>query len=320
MARSSEASGATKGGRVLAILLLAYIFNFIDRQIIGILAVPIKADLGLSDTELGLMGGLAFALFYTGLGIPIAWLADRKSRVTIIAVSLTLWSAFTAVCGFAQNFWQLFLARMGVGVGEAGGVAPCYALVADLFPARAARPRARHLLAGHADRIGVRHLLRRLDREPYRLARGVHDRRRARPADRSSGQVRDQGPGARRLRQCRRRGLGARPLVRHRVQDARDQAELLAARVRIGVRLDRRLRPDLLAALLLQAQLRPRPCRRLLFLRLAGADRRRDRRLLRRRARRPDRQDQARRLRAHPGDLLPARRARQRARPVHAPR
>jgi MFS family permease len=128
------AVGETSGARVLTILLLAYIFNFIDRQIIGILAVPIKADLGLSDSQLGLMGGLAFALFYTGLGIPIAWLADRKSRVTIIAVSLGLWSAFTAICGLANNFWQLFLARMGVGVGEAGGVAPSYALISDYFP------------------------------------------------------------------------------------------------------------------------------------------------------------------------------------------
>lgn len=130
----SGSEGATSGGKVLAILLLAYIFNFIDRQIIGVLAVPIKADLGLTDTQLGLMGGLAFALFYTGLGIPIAWLADRKNRVTIIAVSLGLWSAFTALCGLTQNFWQLFLARMGVGIGEAGGVAPCYALISDFFP------------------------------------------------------------------------------------------------------------------------------------------------------------------------------------------
>ena len=126
--------GETPTARVLGILLLAYIFNFIDRQIIGILAVPIKAELALTDTQLGLMGGLAFALFYTGLGIPIAWLADRKSRVNIIAIAVAVWSAFTAICGLAQNFWQLFLARMGVGVGEAGGVAPSYALIADYFP------------------------------------------------------------------------------------------------------------------------------------------------------------------------------------------
>lgn len=131
---SSMERDAAPTGRVLLILLLAYIFNFIDRQIIGILAVPIKADLGLTDTQLGLMGGLAFALFYTGLGIPIAWLADRRSRVNIIAVSVAIWSAFTAACGFAQNFWQLFLFRMGVGVGEAGGVAPSYSLITDYFP------------------------------------------------------------------------------------------------------------------------------------------------------------------------------------------
>ncbi len=119
---------------MLAILLVAYIFNFIDRQIIGILAGPIQEELRLSDSQLGLMGGLAFALFYTGLGIPIAWLADRKSRVNIVAFSVALWSIFTALCGAAQNFWQLFLARMGVGVGEAGGVAPSYSLIADLFP------------------------------------------------------------------------------------------------------------------------------------------------------------------------------------------
>src|SRR4051794_22345553 len=133
-------SGESPGGRVLLILLLAYIFNFVDRQIIGVLAVPIKADLALSDKQLGLMGGIAFALFYSGIAIPVAWLADRRSRVKIIAVSVGLWSLFTAACGLAGNFWQLFLARMGVGIGEAGGVAPSYALVSDCFPpARRAR-------------------------------------------------------------------------------------------------------------------------------------------------------------------------------------
>ena len=119
---------------VLFILVLVYTFNFIDRQIIGILAVPIKADLGLTDTELGLMGGLAFALFYTGLGIPIAMLADRFSRTWIMTAALAIWSAMTAMSGLATNFWQLFAARLGVGVGEAGGVAPAYSLIADFFP------------------------------------------------------------------------------------------------------------------------------------------------------------------------------------------
>jgi MFS family permease len=104
-------------GRVLLLLVLVYTFNFIDRQIVAILAVPIKADLGLTDAQLGLMGGLAFALFYTGLGIPVAMLADRFSRTWIMTIALAVWSAMTAVCGLAQNFAQLFLARVGVGVG-----------------------------------------------------------------------------------------------------------------------------------------------------------------------------------------------------------
>ena len=119
---------------VLFILVLVYTFNFIDRQIVGILAVPIKTDLDLTDTQLSLMGGLAFALFYTFLGIPIAMLADRFSRTWIMTVALAVWSAMTAVCGLAQNFLQLFLARLGVGVGEAGGVAPAYSLISDYFP------------------------------------------------------------------------------------------------------------------------------------------------------------------------------------------
>ena len=124
------------GNRILLLLLLAYVFNFIDRQIIGILAVPIKAELALSDRQLGLMGGVAFALFYSTLALPIAWFADRKSRITIISASVAAWSLFTALCGLTQNFWQLFLARMGVGIGEAGGVAPSYSLIADYFPSR----------------------------------------------------------------------------------------------------------------------------------------------------------------------------------------
>jgi MFS family permease len=121
---------------VLLILVIVYTFNFIDRQIVGILAVPIKGELHLSDSQLGLMGGLAFALFYTLLGIPIARLADRVSRTWIMTAALALWSLMTAVCGLAQNFAQLFMARVGVGVGEAGGVAPAYSLICDYFPPR----------------------------------------------------------------------------------------------------------------------------------------------------------------------------------------
>jgi len=124
----------TNRAYVLFILVVVYTFNFIDRQIIGILAVPIKADLGLTDTQLGLMGGLAFALFYTGLGIPVAMAADRFNRTWIMTAALAIWSAMTAASGLATNFWQLFAARLGVGVGEAGGVAPAYSLISDFFP------------------------------------------------------------------------------------------------------------------------------------------------------------------------------------------
>ena len=133
----SRATRAT----VLGMLLLVYAFNFIDRQIIGILAVPIKAELALTDTQLGALGGLAFALFYTALGVPVAMLADRRSRTWIITGALVVWSGFTALCGLATGFWQLFLCRLGVGVGEAGGVAPSYSLIADYFPS-AQRARA----------------------------------------------------------------------------------------------------------------------------------------------------------------------------------
>jgi len=125
---------------VLAFLLLAYILNFLDRQILGILAQPIKQDLNLSDTQFGAIGGLAFALLYSFLGVPLALLADKTSRSGVIAASLALWSAFTALCGTATGYAQLFLYRLGVGIGEAGGVAPSYALIADYFPpARRAR-------------------------------------------------------------------------------------------------------------------------------------------------------------------------------------
>jgi len=119
---------------VLITLIVVYTFNFIDRQIIGILAIPIQQELGVSDTAMGLMRGVAFAIFYSTLGVPIAWLADRKSRVWIMTIALGLWSLMTAVCGMITTPVQLFFARMGVGVGEAGGVAPAYSIVSDYFP------------------------------------------------------------------------------------------------------------------------------------------------------------------------------------------
>lgn len=119
---------------VLAMLLVVYTFNWIDRQILGILAPAIKADLGLTNTQLGALGGIAFAALYSTLAIPLALVADRTSRTWVITASMAVWSIFTALCGLATGFWQLFLFRLGVGVGEAGGVAPSYALISQYFP------------------------------------------------------------------------------------------------------------------------------------------------------------------------------------------
>ncbi|WP_164115329.1 MFS transporter [Sphingorhabdus sp. Alg239-R122] len=118
----------------LTMLLVVYIFNFVDRQILSILAAPIQAELELTDRQMGLLGGVAFALLYSTLAVPLAWLADRTSRSWVITVSLVIWSGFTALTGMAQNFWHIFLSRLGVGVGEAGGVAPSYALISAYYP------------------------------------------------------------------------------------------------------------------------------------------------------------------------------------------
>ncbi|MFT3697262.1 MAG: MFS transporter [Kofleriaceae bacterium] len=119
---------------VLAILVVVYTLNFLDRQVLGILVAPIKKELDLTDSQVGLMGGLAFGSLYATMAIPLAWLADRGSRRRIMAWSLALWSAFTAVCGLTHSFVQMFLARVGVGIGEAGGVAPAYSTISDYFP------------------------------------------------------------------------------------------------------------------------------------------------------------------------------------------
>ena len=118
---------------VLALLLVAYIFNFLDRTILNILAGSIIADLKLTDTEFGAITGLAFAILYSVLAVPLAMVADRTRRSWVIGGALAVWSGFTALCGTAGSFTQLFLYRLGVGVGEAGGVAPSYALIADYF-------------------------------------------------------------------------------------------------------------------------------------------------------------------------------------------
>jgi MFS family permease len=138
---------------VLALLTLGYVFNFVDRQVMTILIEPIKAEFGATDTQMGVLSGLAFALFYATLGLPVARLADRWSRTKVLSISMTTWSAVTALCATATGFWHLALLRVGVGIGEAGGTPPSQSLLADYFaPER--RAFAQGILATAPD-IGI---------------------------------------------------------------------------------------------------------------------------------------------------------------------
>ena len=132
----NDQKAPSKNYRTFALILLTivYGFNFVDRQILGILAPFIQQDLGLTNTQLGLLSGLLFAAFYTVVAIPIAWLADRYSRVNIVSIALATWSGFTALTGLAGNFMQIGLARMGVGIGEAGGSPPSHSIISDMYP------------------------------------------------------------------------------------------------------------------------------------------------------------------------------------------
>ena len=123
-----------RAGWALAMLCFVYVLNFLDRQLLSILAKPIQDDLGITDSQIGRISGLYFAMFYCVLAIPVGWLADRTHRVRVLSLACTLWSAATVACGLSANYLQLVLARMSVGVGEAGGVPPSYSLVTDYFP------------------------------------------------------------------------------------------------------------------------------------------------------------------------------------------
>ena len=120
---------------VLGLLTIVYVFNFLDRQVVNILGDAIITDLGLSDTQFGMLSGIAFAAIYATLGMPIARWADAGVRRNVISIAVAVWSIMTVLCGAAQNFLQLFLARAGVGVGEAGGSPPAHSIISDIFPA-----------------------------------------------------------------------------------------------------------------------------------------------------------------------------------------
>ncbi|WP_294289972.1 MFS transporter, partial [uncultured Sphingomonas sp.] len=134
------ASGATtsaparRPGVVLAVLTFVYILNFLDRQLIGILAKPIQDALQITDGQLGLIGGLYFAMFYCFIAIPIGYLADKTNRVGVLSLACAIWSGATVACGLANTYAQLVVARMLVGFGEAGGVPPSYAIITDTYP------------------------------------------------------------------------------------------------------------------------------------------------------------------------------------------
>jgi len=119
---------------MLGMLCFVYVLNFLDRQLVSILAKPIQDALQITDGQLGKITGFYFALFYCFIAIPVGWLADRTNRVKVLSIACALWSAATAACGMAANYGQLVVARMAVGVGEAGGVPPSYAIISDSFP------------------------------------------------------------------------------------------------------------------------------------------------------------------------------------------
>jgi predicted MFS family arabinose efflux permease len=131
---------------VLILMLLIYAINIADRYVVSTVLEPIRLELHLNDAGVAFLTGIPLALFYVAFGIPISWLADRSNRRNILAASLIIWSAFTALCGISKNYWQFLAGRVGVGVGEAGGTPPSTAIVSDCFPADR-RPMAMAVLA-----------------------------------------------------------------------------------------------------------------------------------------------------------------------------
>ena len=131
---------------VLIIMMMVYAINIADRYVMSTVLEPIRVELHLTDGGIAFLTGVSLALFYVTLGIPLSWVADRYNRRNLLAASLVAWSAMTALCGLSRGYWQLLLARIGVGVGEAGGTPACNSIVADYFPANR-RPMAMTVFA-----------------------------------------------------------------------------------------------------------------------------------------------------------------------------
>ncbi len=132
--RAADGKRYTYEWYVVVICMLAYVFSFVDRQVLVLMIEPIKRDLHLTDTQFSLLNGFAFSLFYAVMGLPVAYLADRYARPRIISLGIALWSIATALCGLSQHFVHMFVARMGVGVGEAALSPGAYSMLADYFP------------------------------------------------------------------------------------------------------------------------------------------------------------------------------------------
>jgi predicted MFS family arabinose efflux permease len=133
-AAASDSGLALRRNVALVMLFIVGTINFVDRQLLSVLVEPIRADMNFSDTQFGLLTGLAFALFYAAMGVPVAMIADRWNRIRLIGIACVVWSGFTAACGLVSTFWQLALMRFGVGAGEAGGTAPSLSVLADYYP------------------------------------------------------------------------------------------------------------------------------------------------------------------------------------------
>jgi MFS family permease len=144
--RVDEVSSLGQRWYVLIIMMLVYTISIADRYVFSQVQEQIKTEMQLTDFGIGLVGGISLGLFYVTMGIPLSWLADRKNRRNLLAISITVWSAATALCGMSRNYVELLLARIGVGIGEAGGTPPCNSIIADYFPA-ARRPMAMTIFA-----------------------------------------------------------------------------------------------------------------------------------------------------------------------------
>ncbi len=169
----TTAARPVRTGLVLGMLCFVYVLNFLDRQLISILAKPIQDALQITDSQLGRITGFYFALFYCFIAIPVGWLADRTNRMKVLSIACALWSGATAACGMAGNYGQLVIARMAVGVGEAGGVPPSYAVISDYFPRERRGARDGDLQPGAAARICAWRRIRRFARRCLRLANTV---------------------------------------------------------------------------------------------------------------------------------------------------